>query len=162
MMDFERQYRMMFPQVVRSVRRIIYDKDTAEDVAQTAFLKAWEARDKYNPNKGDFMAWMNTISTRLALQESEKRGTKKRFLEKLSLEVDLSIPATQEKERLTQQVIERIDSLPDYDKNIIYMHVLEDVSFKTLGEIYGMSTDYMWKRFKKVIREVRDGIEAQR
>jgi RNA polymerase sigma-70 factor, ECF subfamily len=43
-------------------KRMVRDKDIAEELLQDSFLKIWEHIDKYDPNKGTFFTWMLNIT----------------------------------------------------------------------------------------------------
>jgi RNA polymerase sigma-70 factor, ECF subfamily len=60
-----------YPGLVRRLILIVRDQTEAEDLAQTAILRAWEA---WTPSSiRDVRAWVYTIGTRLALNEARRR-----------------------------------------------------------------------------------------
>ncbi len=48
---------------------IMRDEDTAEDMAQEAFIQAYRHLSKYDPEKGSLKSWLLTIATRRCLSE---------------------------------------------------------------------------------------------
>ena len=51
----------------------------AEEIAQEAFIKAWQAKDSFDPQRTAISTWLFTIARRLALNEvlhqAHYRGT---------------------------------------------------------------------------------------
>jgi RNA polymerase sigma-70 factor, ECF subfamily len=47
---------------------IMRDEDLAEDMAQEAFVRAYEQLTRFDAAKGSFKTWLTTIATRLCLQ----------------------------------------------------------------------------------------------
>jgi RNA polymerase sigma-70 factor, ECF subfamily len=46
---------------------ILHDRDNAEDIAQEAFIKAYEKLGEFNPKKARFSTWLYRIATNLAV-----------------------------------------------------------------------------------------------
>jgi RNA polymerase sigma-70 factor (ECF subfamily) len=48
-------------------RRILVDRDSAEDAAQEAFVRIWRNARQFDPRRGSAAAWMYTIARNTAL-----------------------------------------------------------------------------------------------
>jgi len=57
----------IIPELRAYARMLCADRDLADDIVQNACLKAWKARDSFDPEKGSFKAWMFVITRRLIL-----------------------------------------------------------------------------------------------
>ena len=64
--DWEAVYEAQLPRVLNFLRYRVYDDMTAEDLAQTAFLKAWRKREDYRSDQAAFSTWLFTIARNLA------------------------------------------------------------------------------------------------
>ena len=62
-----------YPGLVRRLALVLNDAAEAEDVAQSAILRALEARSRFRG--GDARAWLFTIGLRLAFNELRRRRT---------------------------------------------------------------------------------------
>ncbi|NTV53793.1 MAG: RNA polymerase sigma factor, partial [Candidatus Firestonebacteria bacterium] len=60
-----------FPKVYNYVRRLVRRPETAEDLTQEAFLKAWQAFDRFDPQKS-FLPWILQIARHTALDYFRK------------------------------------------------------------------------------------------
>lgn len=63
--------------VRRCAARILLDSEEARDIAQLAFVRAWENLDKYNPT-WSFSTWLYRIATNLAIDVLRARESRDR------------------------------------------------------------------------------------
>jgi RNA polymerase sigma-70 factor (ECF subfamily) len=61
------------PRLYRLAHRITGDAGAAEDVAQEAMLRAWQAAARFDPARARFTTWLHRIATNLAIDHA--RGT---------------------------------------------------------------------------------------
>lgn len=69
--DFDAAYRTYHPALVRHIALIVGDLDEAQDLAQRAFLRAWERGPL--PHGSDLLRWLMVVGTRMALDERRRR-----------------------------------------------------------------------------------------
>ncbi|MCS7265856.1 MAG: sigma-70 family RNA polymerase sigma factor [Armatimonadetes bacterium] len=77
-----------FDELVRRYRDRVYgmalhllgDRDLAEDLAQEAFLRAYQKLTMFDPNKGSFSNWLMTLTTRLCLNALKKRTYEQQWI----------------------------------------------------------------------------------
>lgn len=53
--------------------RLVKDRDDAEDIAQEAFIKAYQQLKKYDPERSRFSTWLYRIATNLAIDHLRKQ-----------------------------------------------------------------------------------------
>ncbi|MFZ5787778.1 MAG: RNA polymerase sigma factor [Acidobacteriota bacterium] len=63
--------------VRRCAARVLGDAEEARDIAQLAFIRAWENLAKYDPT-WSFTTWLYRIATNLAIDVLRSRGTRDR------------------------------------------------------------------------------------
>jgi RNA polymerase sigma-70 factor, ECF subfamily len=68
---FEAELLAIYPALVRRLALVLRDPTEAEDIAQSAFARAWEAHARFSG--GDIRAWLFTIGLRLAFNERRRR-----------------------------------------------------------------------------------------
>lgn len=61
------------PELRAFTRMLCGNADLADDIVQNACLKAWKARESFDPDRGTFKAWMFTIARNEYLQVLRKR-----------------------------------------------------------------------------------------
>lgn len=70
-LDLEAELVAIYPFLVRRLTIILRDPEEAQDLAQAAFSRALERRQRFRG--GDVRAWLYTIGIRLALNELRRR-----------------------------------------------------------------------------------------
>jgi RNA polymerase sigma-70 factor (ECF subfamily) len=70
--DLEAELLATYPALIRRLALVLRDAAEAEDMAQTAFARALEQRDRFAG--GDARAWFYTIGLRLAFNELRRRS----------------------------------------------------------------------------------------
>lgn len=85
-----------FDELVKRYRDRVYgialhllgDRDLAEDLAQEAFLRAFQKLGLFDATKGSFSVWLMALTTRLCLNALKKRSLERRlFTEQEDVEV---------------------------------------------------------------------------
>jgi RNA polymerase sigma-70 factor (ECF subfamily) len=64
---FEALYRLTVPRLWAVVRRMVVQKQPAEDVLQETYLTIWRKAHLFDRTAGDAMAWMTTIARHRAI-----------------------------------------------------------------------------------------------
>ncbi|MBL6456836.1 RNA polymerase sigma factor [Belnapia sp. T6] len=59
--------------VLRIALRILPDQGEAEEVAQEAFLRAWQAAPGFDPARARFTTWLHRITVNLAIDRTRRR-----------------------------------------------------------------------------------------
>ncbi len=86
---------------------IVHDEDSAEDVAQEAFIRAFMKLDSYDPAKASFKTWLFTIATRLAI-ESLRRRKDVPLEDELQLVSTLAAPDQRVRDREVYEAVQRL------------------------------------------------------
>lgn len=57
-------------------RRALGDPELAEEAVQETFVRAWRARDRFDPSLGGIRAWLFTIERRIIIDLARKRAVR--------------------------------------------------------------------------------------
>jgi RNA polymerase sigma-70 factor, ECF subfamily len=76
---FEAAVSQHYDHLVRRLALVVGDHEEARDLAQSAYLRAYENRGRFSG--GDARAWLFTIGIRLALNEARRRRRWRRWLD---------------------------------------------------------------------------------
>lgn len=142
--DIEKVYNEHFKTVYKYLICLTRSKETAEDLTQETFCKAIDKIDKFK-GKCKMSVWLCEIAKNLWINEL-KKNKRITFLEneqdivdvKYSVEEDFLLK--QDKEDLYN----RINNLDSQTKEIFYLKLFADLTFKEIGEIMGKSE--VWAR----------------
>ena len=126
--------------VYQRVSSIIRQPDLAEDITSEAFLRAWNAIDKYEPRDVTILAWLCRIAERVAFREL-KRQKPTTELDGLMLEAD----ATESPEYIAEQkagdddMLAALHGLPETQRQVLSKRFIDDLSYDDVSKMLGKS-----------------------
>jgi RNA polymerase sigma-70 factor (ECF subfamily) len=62
-------YKRYAPYLAALSRRMLHDRDEAQSCVQDAFVRAWEASERFDPERASAKTWLVTIGRRVALNQ---------------------------------------------------------------------------------------------
>jgi RNA polymerase sigma-70 factor (ECF subfamily) len=110
---YRRYARPMFAVAYRS----LHDRGLAEEAVQQAFLQAWRAAHKLDPDR-DVAPWLFTIVRRVAI-DLYRRERRHRNQEPLESEI-AELPPGFEHAWTAWEVRRGLEALPDEERNVLY------------------------------------------
>lgn len=142
-------FKMHYAQVFRTVYAMMGNKADAEDVAQLAWLKAWQKIGRFN-FQSSFSTWLHRIAVNTALDELRRRKRSwvrfKSFFGGPDAESEASLPepATGEspardllKKENAQAVHEAIARLPEKQRAVLVLREFEGYTYQQIADTLG-------------------------
>ena len=145
----------------------VYDRDIAEDVFQDTFIKVIRTlkRGKYN-EEGKFLPWVMRIAHNLVIDYFRKNNRMPKFdntgeFSIFSVLSDTSLNAEKAliKDQVETDVRRLIEELPDDQKEVLMMRMYQDMSFKEISELTGVSINTALGRMRYALINMRKVIE---
>lgn len=140
---FERQAEKVFPSVFGTALRLTRSREEAEDLAQEAIVRAYEAWDRFDGS--NFKAWMLRIVTNLYINRYRQR---QRGPQLASLEDDRVIEPvageTDEPDRLVfdemlgAEVETALAKVPDDFRLAVILSDIEGMSYQEIADVTGV------------------------
>ncbi|MSS73871.1 MAG: sigma-70 family RNA polymerase sigma factor [Candidatus Latescibacteria bacterium] len=127
------------------VYRFVGDRETAEDIVQETFLRAFRRRKDYRAI-ANFSTWLFTIAGNLAKSELRRRKRWRFFSLNWDEESETGIeipdeshrPDTMAETAMTDEMIqEAIESLPENYRKVILLRDVEGLSYQEIAKIVG-------------------------
>ena len=147
-----------YPRVHRCTLGMLGDEQEAREVAQEALLKAWRARESYDPGR-PFYPWLYTIvrnACRDAIARSHHRAIGGLDAERLSSATPSPLQSLDSKEA-EAGVHRAMARLADEHREILVMRHFEDLSYVEIGEILGLPQGTVMSRLYRA----RQALTAQ-
>jgi RNA polymerase sigma-70 factor (ECF subfamily) len=147
------------------VWRTVRNHHEAEDICQSAFVKAYQALDSYDETYA-FSTWLFTIAHRLCLNHVRKRKP-------LSGEVDFShigheqadateaVAATEEARRLKQLIWDAVDELTAPQKCAVLLFYREGRSCEEIGQVLEMPAVTVKSHLHRARARLRKALSAE-
>lgn len=140
---------------------ITRDVQASEDIAQEAFLRAWQQLDRLK-NSTSFLPWLRQITRNLA--RDHLRGNSQRPLTGEGAEIAIGMaadPSPTPSERLlqTEQEIvatEIISALPEDSREALLLYYREGQSSQQVASLLGLSDAAVRKRLSRARGSVRE------
>ena len=139
--------------------RFLGDREAAEDVAQEAFVRAYQSRHRYRPT-ASFSTWFYRILSNLCLNEMRRRQRQERALQSGGSANLASSEAVSPADQYQQQEMSAIvrcalAELPDKQRLAVVLQRFEGLDYDEIGRIMGVSrgaVDGLLSRAREFLR----------
>lgn len=121
--------------------KMLRDADDAQDLAQEAFIKAYQQIHTFQGNS-KFSTWLYTIAYRTAATRLKANKVSLISLNEDTHEVPDNLPGQFEQlqaRQVKQQVQAAIQKLPEIDALLVTLYYINDLPIKEIEEITGLS-----------------------
>ena len=125
----------------------VLNRDITEDIFQDTFIKVINTikRGKYN-EEGKFLPWVMRIAHNLIIDHFRKNNRIPKFDNSGDFDIfstisdsDLNIENKLIKGQIESHLKEIIEELPNDQKEVLFMRLYKDMSFKEISEVTGVS-----------------------
>ena len=141
------------PRLLRAALGWLTDEQEAREVAQDTLLKAWAARDRYDPSR-PFYPWLRTI-LRNTCRDARARGRHRAVSGLKADRVVASEPSPERVAVLQEETLRLRDAMrglePDHHEIIVLRH-FEDLSYAEIAEILGVAQGTVMSRLYRARR----------
>jgi RNA polymerase sigma-70 factor (ECF subfamily) len=145
----------------------ISDRDLSDDIFQDTFIKVIKTlkSNSYN-EEGKFLPWVMRIAHNLIIDHFRRNKKMPMYRETeefsiFSIMTDNSL--TVENQMITEQVEKDlkklIEELPQDQKEVLVMRIYQDLSFKEISELTGVSINTALGRMRYALMNLRKVIE---
>lgn len=148
----------------------VHDPDLADDIFQDTFIKVVKnlRLGKYN-DEGRFLSWVIRIAHNLIMDHYRKINRLPKHESKIQnfdvldrlIEQSNSIEESMIESQIHADLSLLIEELPDSQKEVLYMRLFQDMSFKEIGDQTGMSINTALGRMRYAVINLRKMIEER-
>lgn len=142
-------YRRYGPYLAALSRRMLGDHGDVQSCVQDAFVRAWEAAGRFDPERASAKTWLVTISHRLALNRLRGRRPNPLPLE----DWDAPTPARDPVAKVWLE--EAIGALESDERELIEMAFYQGHSHGELAELTGRPLGSVKSRLRGVLAKLR-------
>jgi len=135
--------------------RIVNDKEEAKDVVQEVFIKVWQHRESLNI-EFSLEAYLRraVVNTSLNRMESRRKFTNDSLESVFVNQGEPSADPSDEKE-LSAQLDQALEKLPVRTKAVFTLIRFEDMSYREVAEVLGISMKAVEKEMMKALKLLR-------
>jgi RNA polymerase sigma-70 factor (ECF subfamily) len=161
-----------FAEIVKIYLKVIYnfvfrmvgDRDTAEDLTQEAFVRAWKNLSRFDQNKG-FKTWLFTIAKNTAYDYLKKKKEipfssfadeeGESWLENVADE-NILPDEILERNDLAEELERILEKIPLHYRATLILHYKEDFSLHEIAEILGEPYNTIKSRHQRGLRKLKE------
>ncbi|MEE2829717.1 MAG: RNA polymerase sigma factor [Myxococcota bacterium] len=152
-----------------SLRLTSGDEAFARDIVQKTFLQAWTHRASFR-GEASFKSWILRIASNLAKNELRKAWRRREVASPPDEgEKGLSFGQPGPKNAFEQlahgeartYLRQAVDKLPNQQRRVVLLRLYEDLSFKEVGELCGISPNNAKVNFHHAVKNIRKFLAAQ-
>lgn len=156
-----KEYRELFNEYYDSIRNFLYfktsDSNLAEDVAQDAFLKLWEIRDKIDLKT--VRSWLYTVAGNMAINRLKRQQLQYKFINQADKKSRTNDPQfLMEMDEFQVKLQKVLEKIPEGSREVFLMNRIEGLKYREISERLGIGMKAVEKRMSKALQIIRDNI----
>ena len=149
------------PYLAAMARRMLRDPDEVQQCVQDAFVKAWNAAERYDPAKASAKTWLVTIGHRLVLNKIRGKSLDTVPLEAWDVPVGTSQTLDPTPERLERLYLERaVESLESDERELIELAFYKGYSHGELAELTGYPLGTVKTKLRTALGKLRSELKG--
>lgn len=146
--------------VLRLSLRFVKDMDTAEDVTQEAFIKAYEKLNSFE-GRASFKSWLFQIAVNTARNKIREWKRDTVDIDDVHLAVAAEAETTLVHTAVADILHKEVEKLPFKQKTALVLRVYEDLSFNEIAEIMECPYDTAKANYRHALLKLRETFEQQ-
>ncbi|WII73520.1 sigma-70 family RNA polymerase sigma factor [Bdellovibrio sp. 22V] len=146
--------------VLRLSLRFVKDMDTAEDVTQEAFIKAYEKLNSFE-GRASFKSWLFQIAVNTARNKIREWKRETVDIDDVQLAVDAEAESTLVHTAVADILHKEVEKLPFKQKTALVLRVYEDLSFNEIADIMECPYDTAKANYRHALMKLRQTFEQQ-
>jgi len=148
----------------------ISDRDISDDIFQDTFIKVIKTlkSNSYN-EEGKFLPWVMRIAHNLIIDHFRKnkkmpmyRETEEFSIFSVMTDNSMTIENRMISEQVESDLKRLIEELPDDQKEVLVMRIYQDLSFKEISELTGVSINTALGRMRYALMNLRKVIDKHK
>ena len=147
------------PTVMRTARSLTKNEETAQDVAQEAFERAYKYLDRFKPEK-PFVNWLLTITKNTAktwlAREHKANGRFVSLQETGDAVLDQRTYEIYSAQTIQQQVREAISELSPANRTVVHLYYICGYSYKEISHQLEIPTSTVRSRLQESRKQLRE------
>lgn len=147
--------------LLRLAYRFVKDLDAAEDIAQEAFIKAFQRLESFEA-RASFKSWLYQIAVNTAKNKLRSRAHETSDIDSLPLAVNAEAELSLIQNAIAQLIQSHVDQLPFKQRTALVLRVYEDLSFKEIAEIMECPYDTAKANYRHALMRLKDELQGHK
>jgi RNA polymerase sigma-70 factor (ECF subfamily) len=170
--DFDSLVREHRPRVFRFILASLRNRETAENLTQDCFIRAYQARAQFR-GAASFSTWILSIAANLV--RSHESSSRLQFWRRMlqsgddAGDLSASIPDRQQSPEMQALIQEQVQAvwkaaarLPDRQRTVFLLRFVEDMDLLEIAEVTGMKEGTVKVHLYRALEAVRARLEGKK
>ncbi len=154
---FSQLYEWYVDKIYKFIYLKIYDQQTAEDICQDVFMKAFDKLWKFQiDTNSSFQSWLYTIAYNKVVDSYRKQKDTSSLEDILELWKQTDIHKLIDDKQKLREVLAYLQEMKKEHRDVIFMRVWEELSYKEISDITGMSVANCKKIFSRTSKKLAE------
>jgi len=155
---FEYIYEQTKRGVYSVIIAIVKDRQMTEDLMQDTYIKMLKKINQYQVGR-NFNAWITQIAKNTALDyyRKQQKSTLVDPIEDIDL-IDREQPKENESDYSLEEMIKSLDS---EERQIVLLHVVSDMKFKTIAEVVNKPLGTVLWIYQKALKKIKQSLREE-
>jgi RNA polymerase sigma-70 factor (ECF subfamily) len=145
--------------LLRLSLRFVKDMDTAEDVVQESFIKAFERLNSFEA-RSTFRSWLFQIAINTAKNKLRDHRRDTTDIENVPLAVAARAETGLLHNAVAEMIQRHVEDLPFKQRTALTLRVYEDLSFKEIAEIMECPYDTAKANYRHALMRLREELQS--
>ena len=146
----------------------------AEEIAQETIIRAWQAKETFDPERASISTWLFTIARRLALNELDRASRRFEVSGQSSATSDdyptldehvddqqLNPQETLQRSEVKQALWQALKTLSPHDRSLLALAYLKDLEFAAIAEIEGIPVGTVKSRLHRMRQQLKNTLSGE-
>jgi len=146
----------------------------AEEIAQETFIRAWQAKDSFDPERASISTWLFTIARRLALNELDRASRRLEVSDQISTGSDAHSTATDfeddsftnpqallQKSELKNALWQALAKLSPHDRSLVALAYIKELEFAAIAEIEDIPVGTVKSRLHRIRQQLKNTLSGE-
>jgi RNA polymerase sigma factor (sigma-70 family) len=157
----ESAFRRHYTQVYRYIRRRTGSDEEAEEIAQIVFVDASARLEHFKPGATPVLAWLYTVAQRRLADRARQLQRRTEAIASLDAARLATVEEAQYGPTLARALREAVERLPQRQREVLVMKLLEGRAFAEIARRLGASEAACKMRFARALEALRDELEKE-
>lgn len=154
-MAFGELYDAWFPKIYAFIYYRTHHRETSQDIAATVFLKALEAIDRFDPEKGTVGAWLYRIARNAVTDHWRRQKPTLDVADAWDLTDGTDVALDADFRLRVEQVRAGLAHLTAEQRDVVIMRVWENLPYAEIAAALGKTEDGCKMAFSRAVRKLR-------
>lgn len=153
---FARLYALTRGAVYALALSLLRDAHEAQDVAQDAYVRAWESAPSYRP-QGSPMAWLLTITRNLARSRLRQSGRQVELDEEAWNAIPAAVPDVEERQ-LLRGALARLGT---EEREIVLLHAVTGLKHREIAALLELPLSTVLSKYHRGLKKLRAQMKGE-